>query len=169
MELSSPYSSWGDCNIHTVNLDCSGEGVQERTQGVCSNGTSVEETDSQACSVDSVDPSLLAIHEALWFADQDGDGFGDETDPGIIYCADPEDGSVQDNTDCNDAVVGGGSISPSASEICDGIDNDCDGLIDDVDPDIIDLSIWYLDADGDGYGDVSNTITACFSSYRLRE
>ena len=63
--------------------------------------------------------------------DADGDGF-----------------LTADDCDDNDAEV-----NPDAQEICDnGIDNDCDGLVDADDPDA-ELSVWYQDVDGDGYGD----------------
>ena len=54
-------------------------------------------------------------------------------------------------------------INPIASEMCDGVDNDCDGLTDD-DDDSLDsstTSTWYLDADGDGYGLSSDSMSTC--------
>jgi hypothetical protein len=54
--------------------------------------------------------------------------------------------------DCDDANA---AINPGESEICDGVDNDCNGSSDDT--------IWYADADGDGYGDSSATATGCFA------
>ena len=37
------------------------------------------------------------------------------------------------------------------------MDNDCNDIIDDA----LDVLIWFLDNDGDGYGDENTTITAC--------
>ena len=50
-----------------------------------------------------------------------------------------------------------------AQEICDGVDNDCDLLLD-AEDDSVDLStvpLWYLDSDGDGYGDASTSQQTC--------
>ncbi|MEO0605141.1 MAG: putative metal-binding motif-containing protein, partial [Myxococcota bacterium] len=49
-------------------------------------------------------------------------------------------------------------INPGADEICDGLDNDCD---DTVDVDAVDATVWYVDADGDGYGDADTTVVEC--------
>ncbi|MCB9746126.1 MAG: FG-GAP repeat protein [Alphaproteobacteria bacterium] len=59
-----------------------------------------------------------------WFADSDGDGFGDPEST-IESCEAPT-GYVSDASDCDD---GDDQVHPNAVEICsDGKDNDCDGL-----------------------------------------
>jgi hypothetical protein len=60
--------------------------------------------------------------------------------------------------ECNDQNP---EIHPEALEICDGLDNDCDGLIDDDDDSITGQSTFYLDEDGDGYGNPTTGTLAC--------
>ena len=86
-----------------------------------------------------------------FFADSDGDGFGDAEE--TMSGCEPEDGWVSTSDDCDDDD---GSIHPGASERCDGVDNDCDDIIDE---DV--LSIWYADADGDGFGDPEGVLEEC--------
>ena len=62
---------------------------------------------------------------ASWFADEDGDGYGDINEV-TLACEAPA-GSVGDHTDCDDADA---SINPGAVESCDDLDDDCDGSID---------------------------------------
>ncbi|MCW8869697.1 MAG: putative metal-binding motif-containing protein [Proteobacteria bacterium] len=55
--------------------------------------------------------------------------------------------------DCDDRNR---QVYPGAAEVCDGRDNDCDG---DVDEEV--SNKYFLDADGDSWGDAKYTILAC--------
>jgi len=91
-----------------------------------------------------------------YYADGDGDGYGDvgsSTDD----CSTPT-GYTTDDDDCDDSDA---TINPAASEVCDGVDNDCDGLIDAADSSVTGLTTYYADDDGDGYGDLSSTTDDC--------
>ena len=70
-----------------------------------------------------------------YFADMDGDGFGDQATL-TNACTQPV-GYVTDNTDCNDTDA---LINIAAVEICDAQDNNCDGMSDEG-----------FDLDSDGY------------------
>ena len=89
--------------------------------------------------------------QLIWFADADGDGFGDAG--AAFEICDPPSGYVDDDTDCNDLSA---DAYPGAEEVCDEIDNDCDN---DIDEDV--ELIWYTDADSDGHGDVDSPVSAC--------
>ncbi len=90
---------------------------------------------------------------AIWFADSDGDGFGD---PALsVADCDPGAGYASIGDDCDD---GRADVNPTAPEVCDGVDNDCDGRADDADLEgPTDPSTWYRDGDGDGYGGAMST------------
>jgi len=93
---------------------------------------------------------------ATWYADTDGDGFGDAATT-TTACEAPSD-HVADSSDCDDGDAG---INPGASETCNGVDDDCDSAVDGDDADITDTTSWYADADGDGYGDAATSQEAC--------
>jgi hypothetical protein len=95
-----------------------------------------------------------AVDAPFWYHDVDGDGYGDP-DIEVQQCWAVGD-MVSDNTDCNDF---NGEVNPGATELCDGLDNDCDESFDE--DDAADALTWYLDGDGDGYGDASSSTTAC--------
>ncbi|MCP4808912.1 MAG: hypothetical protein GY913_00315 [Proteobacteria bacterium] len=95
-----------------------------------------------------------AADASTWYADTDGDGFGD-ADSSTPSCTQPS-GYVGDDTDCDDTD---GDTNPGADEYCDGHDDDCDGDIDE--DDALDATTWYRDADADGYGDATSTDIDC--------
>ena len=92
--------------------------------------------------------------QSTFFADADEDGFGDP-EASTQACSAPV-GFVNNDRDCDDAEV---KVNPSAYEICDGVDNDCDGDTDDSSA--INADTWFIDGDGDGYGDSQTTLKAC--------
>ena len=87
----------------------------------------------------------------LWYADSDGDGYGDAAS--TLESCDPDAGWVADSTDCDDDAA---ETFPGAEEICDEADNDCD---DEIDEGV--LLTFYSDADGDGWGDEASPVEAC--------
>ncbi len=88
-----------------------------------------------------------------WYFDNDGDGYGAGSPTNA--CQSPGEDYVLQNGDCND---GDANINPSATEVCNGADDDCNALVDDGLP----FNDWYFDNDGDGYGAGSPT-NACQS------
>lgn len=61
--------------------------------------------------------------ETLWYADLDGDGFGDPATESTVEIS----GYIHYPHDCND---NDSTVNPDAIEVVDGIDNDCDGISD---------------------------------------
>jgi len=108
--------------------------------------------------VDSDDTDVDPSSGDTWYADDDGDGYGDERDS-QTSCDQPT-GYVEDDSDCDD---NDSAINPDGSEVCDGSDNDCDGLTDSEDGDVDTTagSTYYIDADGDGFGTTDDTVDAC--------
>ena len=99
---------------------------------------------------DKVDENVTIV----FYYDGDSDGVG--AGGGVEACEDapPTDPDgvghyVTEDGDCDDTDP---AISPYATEICDGIDNDCQGDEDGDDDKAVDALTWYVDDDGDGYG-----------------
>jgi predicted RNA-binding Zn-ribbon protein involved in translation (DUF1610 family) len=82
---------------------------------------------------DEIDEGFIE-DATTWYADADGDGYGDPDDA-TVSCEQPE-GTVADDTDCDD---GNARAYPGGPEVYyDGVDGDCDGASD-------------YDRDGDGH------------------
>jgi len=91
-----------------------------------------------------------ATDGTTFYLDSDADGYGSGS--ATVLC--DGTGYAESADDCNDQSA---AAYPGAEELCDGLDNDCNGTIDDGK----DLSTFYADADGDGYGTEKDTIAAC--------
>ena len=92
-----------------------------------------------------------------WYADGDGDGYGDGES---LNDCDPPAGSVDVAGDCDDSRA---DVNPEAVEVCNGVDDDCNSQVDDEDGglDLSSAATWYRDADGDTFGDESDSVAAC--------
>ncbi len=92
--------------------------------------------------------------EFTWYADGDGDGYGDAATT-TDACTQPP-GYSANGDDCDDNSA---STSPAGLEVCDGADNNCDGVVDEAGA--LGGSTWYVDADGDGWGVTTGSVVSC--------
>ena len=88
------------------------------------HGAQVEFCDDKDNDCDEgIDEVQLAV---TWYADVDGDGFGDISGDTVQSC-EVVDGYSIVPLDCDDARA---MVNPAAAEICDSLDNDCNGFAD---------------------------------------
>jgi len=109
--------------------------------------------DPGECSGDWIQYTITVLPTQIWYADADGDGYGDPAS--TTQACSPPVGYVADNTDCDD---NDDEINPAATEICDGIDNNCNGMTDEG----VQFT-FYEDVDGDGYGDPNSFTMDCMA------
>ncbi len=122
------------------------------------NPAATEYCDAIDNDCDSTVDEDTAADATTWYADSDGDTYGDP-DSTDVECYQPTD-YVSDATDCDDAEA---TTNPGALEFCDGVDNNCDGTTDE--DTAADAKDWYPDTDSDGFGDMSGTAsTACYGA-----
>ncbi len=157
----------GSGTTYYLDADTDGYGLATSTTSACSapsgyvvDGSDCDDGDATAYpgaaeTCDGVDDDCDGEADngamATWYADADTDGYGDASEA-TEACAAPS-GYVADDSDCDDANA---SVSPGASELCNEIDDDCDGGIDDGAS-----GLWYIDRDGDGWGDDDDVSTDC--------
>ncbi len=132
------------------NTDC-----DDNLADVNTDGTEICDGIDNDCD-DTVDEDD-ATDALTWYADGDSDSYGDAAATAVA-CNAPS-GYVADDTDCDDTA---NAVNPAATEYCDTIDNDCDGTIDE--DDAADAGTFYVDGDGDGFGNASSAVTACYAS-----
>jgi hypothetical protein len=151
----------GICGCGTADSDSDGDGTPDCIDG-CPNDPNKTAPGACGCGVADV--------PFTWFADADGDGFGDPNSSQSGFTCIQPSGFVANSQDCDDTNA---NVNPNASDSnCDGIDNNCNGETDEdfvpqnceecVDGEIINtLLTWFADTDGDGFGDPENSQEAC--------
>ncbi len=135
-----------DADGHPACEDCddADAAVNEDALEICNDIDDDCDGDTDSDDADLTDGTL-------YYGDSDGDGHGGQQYEAIA--CDAPAGYVDNSADCDDLEP---QTYPSAAEVCDDEDNDCDGDIDEG----VGFN-WYVDADGDGYGDASSLVTAC--------
>ena len=86
-------------------------------------------------------------------AEPDDTGSDTTTEPEQVIDEDGDGFAIDEDCDDQDP-----RIHPHAVELCDGLDNDCDGLTDPASAE--GGTVWYQDADGDGFGGTTERV-AC--------
>ncbi len=128
----------GDCDDGNAAVH---PGAQEVCNGVDDNCDGVtDEMGAQGCTP--------------FFTDLDGDGWG--VGASACLCAPDKFHSATKAGDCDDTAAG---ISPGATETCNGKDDNCDGVTDEMGAQ--GCTTFYLDKDGDGFGDPNTGICLC--------
>lgn len=139
----------------TAPVDADGDGYPEEhdcdDNDPSRNPGAIEVCDGidQDCD-DLIDENATDLQ--TFYADADGDGFGDALAERIT--CDAPVGFVMDATDCDDA---NSAVFPGAEEVCNQSDDDCDGLVDADDPDIDPSNLYTVwpDLDDDDHGDAN--------------
>ena len=127
---------YGDADVTTQACDtpsgftASATDCDDGDAAVSPAATEICDTIDNDCDslIDDDDSSLRASSRTSWYADDDGDGFGDLSDR-TRACEAPSAAHTTDSADCDDADA---AVNPDATEACDDADNDCDGVVDQI-------------------------------------
>ncbi|MCK5798754.1 MAG: putative metal-binding motif-containing protein [Deltaproteobacteria bacterium] len=85
-------------------------------------------------------------------------GWSCDTPHEVCVCA----GKGAKPDECNvDGDCDGKADRAVGPEICDDKDNDCNGIVDDVPANAAGAKLYYVDSDGDGYGDARKSAWRC--------
>ena len=139
-------SAGGDCNDFNTAVHPGAAEICNNADDNCNGQT--DEAGAKACTV--------------YFADVDGDGFGDAANSACMCPSKATSDFIKQSGDCDDAPNGGAKIHPGAVEQCDGKDNDCNGKTDESDAQ--GCQLFYVDSDMDLYGLAGSGVCLCAAS-----
>ena len=166
----------GDCDDDDINSYPEAvevcDGIDQDCNGIIDNNTVCFDDDTDGFSesdgdCDDDNPNAFPNNnEEIDGIDNDCDSYIDEgsdfDDDGDCYCElTPCYGSIEPSCtslaegDCDDSDT---TFSPNSVDFCDGFDTNCNG---EIDENPYDGTIYYLDSDEDGYGDLSNPLASC--------
>ena len=154
--------------IDSLDNDCNGL-VDDGTDAFDDDGDGLSEL-----AGDCDDANVSVGAPVMGFLDRDGDGYGDDALSSLFCNLDADHGPTGGDCDDRDNDVHPAAVEdcaiPTGDLNCDGssgyLDLDGDFLpacedCNDADAERNNQTIWYLDADGDGFGSVSTYFTAC--------
>ena len=148
----SSMGLYGDAAVGQLSSTSSGSGSWTLYQQTSSGSTSSPPTYSFGSSHTNV--SEIYIVDGYAGSSSSTNTSSGWDDIVLDYNNDVDGDGYTDDVDCDDNNA---SVNPSATEYCDGIDNNCDGTIDE--DSAADASIFYADSDSDGYGDPASGYT----------
>ncbi|HYV90699.1 MAG TPA: MopE-related protein [Chitinophagales bacterium] len=146
-----------DATVHSPQQyysDADEDGYGSTTTAVLCSSTAP--TGYSTVNTDCSDNDATVHTPQQYYLDADQDGYGSTTT--AMFCSSTAPtGYSSNNTDCNDNSA---SVNPGAAEVCsNGIDDNCNGQVDEN----CNVFTYYADADGDTYGNPSNSITSSSS------
>jgi hypothetical protein len=155
---SGTYTSVSGCNTETLVLTITPASNNSTSMSACDTYTwpvngvtytaSGTYTFTSACQTETL--NLTIQTSSLYFVDADLDGFGSTVSQ--LACAGATGYSLN-SSDCNDSNA---SVNPSETEICNTIDDNCNSQTDEGL-----LAVFFVDNDGDTFGNPSATTLAC--------
>ncbi len=139
---------------------CAADGLNKATKsGDCNDASpAIHPKADEICNgidddCDGVTDPANAEGCSNFYLDGDGDGFGTASGGAKCLCAASSPYTALLAGDCDDTAK---TTYPGAPEICNGIDDNCNGVVDEGV-----TTLFYVDADGDGYGAPSVSVAAC--------
>jgi sugar lactone lactonase YvrE len=157
-------TTFGDCDdadntkwqSATLYIDADNDGFDAGTHVVCYGAAVPTGYKTNTLGSDCDDSNAAINPNTVWYKDADNDGYSDGKT--LIQCTAPAGYKLASalsaiSVDCDDSNA---AVNPGATEICgNGIDDNCNGQVDEN----CTIYTWFLDADGDGFGNPNSSTT----------